>query len=67
MLFMITFEAIDRRDGKLKKWRDINIEAMGHFDAEFQLQRLGKFHCKVEGAILVDTNGDNTEAQKILN
>ena len=67
MMFMITFEAIDRRDGKLKKWRDQNLEAMGFFDAEFQLARLGKFHCKVEGVLLVDMNGDNIEEQKLLN
>ena len=67
MMFMITFQAIDRRDGKLKTWRDRNIEAMGFFDAEFQLQRQGKFHCKVEGVLLTDFDGDNIEEQKLLN
>ena len=67
MLFLITFEAIDTRDGKLKKWYDTPIEAVGHFDAEFKLRRLGKYHCRVEGVILRDINGSTIEAQKLLN
>jgi hypothetical protein len=64
---MITFEAIDRRDGQLKKYRDLDIEAVGFFDARWQLDRQGKTHCHVEGIVLIEANGDRTESQKLYN
>lgn len=67
MLFMTNFDAVDQRDGLLKTWRGPNVEAIGAADARFVLNSQGLHYVKVMGAILRDTNGDNTEALKLFN
>tara|TARA_R110000772_G_scaffold241890_1_gene354249 strand:+ start:881 stop:1087 length:207 start_codon:yes stop_codon:yes gene_type:complete len=63
MTFTTSIQAIDPKDGELKKWQGQHIEAFNFAHAEWKLQNTGMGYCKVEGILksIIDSEGNQVK------